>query len=1748
MHRVPYPRSILLLVCMLVLCSVRLQAQGFSEYNWLFGNHQRHITFLKGSEEIAILDTINLNLGLTGAAVATEGRSGELLFFSDGRAIYDVSYQVMDNGGALSGDVVANPGALIIPATGQPNVYFVLYKNTAGDILYSTVNMNQQGNGLPKLPFGAVVERDQLLISGPVGAFTTIQGDDDGPHFIAYQELSSNDLVVVPINPANLPPIGVPVAETLPGPTFLANSISFNRARRALVVAPATANTNVHLFTMDLALGTLVFDSAVVNTGFSDGVGANVYDAELSRSGRMLYVSRGGDDVSSGNVFQVDLDSGTSVQSALPVTVARSYGLKLGPDGNIYHLFQSSSGGPYLMGRITQADSTLDLVGYDTVDIGIADWRAEQFPEISGEHEDAFAISFTTADTCTGGTTKFFADVDPTATSYMWEFDTTGDLVSTAISPVVEFPNAGVFRVRLTVDIPGMGSQTTTRDVTIVENEGSVTLGADTTICPGETLVLMAEGNEIVPGSHGWSVLDSTTNLPFKTESISVREAGDYWVRVDFTNGCVGVATVNVSIFDEQERTSNFWEFGENVKIDFNEDPPIVSSNNIMDAPEGVAVLSDGNGHELLYTDGNQVYTRNDQVMAPGLPIGGNLNATQSSIIVPFGSATDADVMYYVFTTDEIDSCTFELAYSVVDLRGDGALGEVLVQATDRVIFTNATERLTLVDFNGTPTVVTHEYGTNSFVGFPVTADGVQGPIYLSGGSVHSRANPDEGEGYLKFNAAADKMAVALKTSAANTVEVFDVDQEAGSLNNLLQIVLPDPPSLHTVYGLEFSTGGSKLFISSLGTPNSVIYEVRVDSNDQDFAQSSLRRVNQLPDGANQRFGAIQTAPTGQILVAVDGATALGVIQPAEDTLRSAFALNAFSLATSDGSTVRSRLGLPNFAQSSLPPENEPIMSTEDGCLGNVLSFSGAAISQLDTLTWFFGDGNTAIGDTVSHQYAEAGTYFVTLQLTNRCGLDTVLTDSVHVFNEIPEPTIPNSISLCEDPIVLDAADGIAEPDWMYFWSTGESTQTISISDFTGTAMLVSVVITDSVGCTSTDSTLVVDGRPVFDLGPDLTVCQGDEVPDLNANNNGATFVWTLNGANTGNTSRLQTVNTSAADTLVYTLTVNDTITGCSDADTVTIIVNPRPVFTTNTTETTGCGLFNGSAEAVITSPVAFTVAWSGPGGFTSSLANTGNVLAAGAYSVTVTDAVNGCATTEGVSVSDGGDDFDIVDVIPGDSCVNSTVQVVVNDSIPNGSNVDYLVQSLNTGISFSGSERIINSRFTIDGLSPGDFFIQVINSSGCVKDSTFTINQLAQAPITTPSFLDACGGSTQVSVDVSGVANPQILWTAFNGGSFPISEDITQATVTVDAAGLYLVTVNDTGAGLCPTTDSVTVNLNPFPGVSINTEGANCEGQKTLNITTAPEGNYSTVWTRDGAQVGIGPSLVVTESGRYDVRATLQTTGCEATDFAAVVVSNPLEIQATGTAACDDGNPITITAFATGGDSLLYTWRGPGQISGTYNVPTLDVMEPGTYEVIVRRNLTPSDGCSATDQIVIERIPFDTLRATPEAVVCPPDPDPSINSTELIATGNFIAFNWTLPNNSKVSGATLITSAGGMYQVVAQDAFGCRDTAVSQVREFCEVFVRGPTAFRPGSRVGPNGSYSVVYRNIEEGSFNAFIYNRWGDLIRQFNTPDFEWDGTAANGQPAPPGTYAVVFRYRNQFSEKMEVFEEHSRVTLIR
>ena len=119
-----------------------------------------------------------------------------------------------------------------------------------------------------------------------------------------------------------------------------------------------------------------------------------------------------------------------------------------------------------------------------------------------------------------------------------------------------------------------------------------------------------------------------------------------------------------------------------------------------------------------------------------------------------------------------------------------------------------------------------------------------------------------------------------------------------------------------------------------------------------------------------------------------------------------------------------------------------------------------------------------------------------------------------------------------------------------YLWSTGETTQSITVSPNSTTTYSVIVLLND---CEDTDSVIVTVNlsEVTANAGGDVSICKGDSIT-LTASG-GTDYLW-----NTGETTQSILVNPNA--TTNYTVLVSNDIS--SDTDDVIVQVNPVPEVT----------------------------------------------------------------------------------------------------------------------------------------------------------------------------------------------------------------------------------------------------------------------------------------------------------------------------------------------------------------------------------------------------------------------------------------------------------------------------------------------------------------------------------------------------------------------------------------------------------
>ncbi len=1731
--------------------------QNLAQHNWYFGSTSDGIRFNRGTNLPQQVTNQAIPFGAGGSAVATDPATSNLLFYSDGLRVYDSHHLLMLNGSGLLGNSSANQPVIISPVPGQPNKYFLFANNanfaTGGTITRSVVDMALFGNAVfPAPPQGNV---EVLNKNAPIGGLTNrSEGMIMVPHangtdywLITHQNGSAVFSATL-INAASYTSGAFVTTSTPPlGPTPIPVSVSnfsYNHKLRKLAVAVQTPGDDALILNFDPTLGVISFDRYILNTGIVTATTQSMYDIQWDiKGGQYLYVSRIGETGVAADVLQYDfLNPNFTLTSVLPAPVFRSYGLQLAPDSAIYHLYQSASGGPFLIEKFSKTDTIASQVIKTLQPFGTTNFSGTQFPSFLPQANVNLTVSFTSAGTCQNNPVSFFPNVTPNADSLRWNFGDTN--TSGAWSPVHTYAQAQTFNVQLTAFYQGQ-RRTVTQPVTINAFTLELQLVQDTTACKCQlpvnqkpkdctldnfSVTAKTTGGTGTP-QFSWSD-GKTMNARFFPDS-----AGYYYVvATDGTTGCSTYAGVNVKEYGLSDQRSNIWYFGNKAGIDFNVSPPKALNTSAMDAPAGCAIVCDRNGKAIFYTDGSNVYDKTNTLIDTG--IGGDKTSSQSSLIVP---VPGDETLYYIFTTQEITGTSLnELRYSIFDLKQNGGNGALTQK--NILLFSKSTERITA---NGR-WLVAHEYGNSTFRTYPISNQGIGAAVYSDIGSPHSFTSKENGQGYMKLGVR-NNLAVPLSTpGTSNMIELFQLNDSTGIISNFRRVDMNQ--SAGQVYGVEFSPGGRKLFATIKGSPSpSALYEYYLDSLDVQIPVL-------VPPSPIQRpieMGALQIAPDGQIYMAINNATQLGSFQPNENKISTPTSFN-FS-APPPLSPGTSKLGLPNFIQQQGNGFGGPGFSFTGICSGDTTRFNGTPTDAIDTFFWTFGDGATSTELSPNHLYTLPNpllpnTYTVTFQINNRCliaeGKPPIEITKQITINPAPaRPTLAPASALCNGPITLDANSGNLISIVGYLWNSGATTKTIVINN----PARVSVTITDVNGCTATANGLVVNNRPVLDLGPDLTVCEDNTTPNLNAFNSGASFVWTLNGAPNGNTLATQVVDTSLPAVLTYGVTVTDPVTLCTATDSKTYTVKVSPSFTLSGTNPTSCNTATGTVTLNLNSstpaggPYSFFVSGTSfnQQGFDQTAPTTIGPLPgvrAGAVSGIVQDQISGCTISTAIPLSDPAP-YTFNTSIVGTNCDPVTLNVTTAPSVQ--LNRFQITNSATTAL-IEGPTIFSPTRtnFNTSPLPQGTYIIEVRDVGLCTVARSVTVNPVP-APVISISqnclTLSASGGTTY-------------SWTTSVPGSIVGPTNGSSIQITGIAGTVVTYTVSDLTAA-CPGSVSAAITI---PTV-INPDFSQSNGCSNQVVLTAiPVGNFTYRWFKAGVfQPTLGGRLITlgqSEDGAsYAVEVVDAVSGCFVRSAAKPVqVSGPVDAAVTGTQACQDNKDFTLTSITTA-TGISYAWAFNGTTIAGQSTATLSDNREGTYRVTISKAT-----CNATASIQVIKAPIPQGELPDRVIICndPDNKDPKTSQVDL-NPGTFTTYNW-LKNDIIINftNRVLTATSEGIYQVDLTNSFGCSNSDNTEVLNECIPKIVGPNAFRPGNAINSLNKEFFVYSFFITDNFEVAIFNRWGELVFSDTKKDFRWNGGYGNnpGLPAPGGTYSYVIKYQSSFRPEEGIKEQRGGIVLLR
>ncbi|PSJ76097.1 hypothetical protein C7N43_15585 [Sphingobacteriales bacterium UPWRP_1] len=682
--------------------------------------------------------------------------------------------------------------------------------------------------------------------------------------------------------------------------------------------------------------------------------------------------------------------------------------------------------------------------------------------------------------------------------------------------------------------------------------------------------------------------------------------------------------------------------------------------------------------------------------------------------------------------------------------------------------------------------------------------------------------------------------------------------------------------------------------------------------------------------------------------------------------------------------------GTASHTVATIPSPDITITGPSGVCLG----FSATLTAQGDP-TYTYQWSNGANTQTVTLTPPTTTTYTVTA--TNNIGCTRTASITVPV-NFTLDPTIVGPTVICPGATATLNPGSYDE----YEWSNGATTQTISVSPTGPTTY--SVTVSDTNGCTGSGSTSIQLYVPPTVSITDSIGC--GNFAQIAATPNFAAYIW-------NNSATTDTIYPTIAGTYYVTITDGNGCTASSNG--VDIDFQPDPTLAVISTTNATCGNANGSISVSGSGGTApLTYSWSQNAGLNNSTA--GN-LAAGPYSVTVTDD-NGCtATTNSTVTNIAGPTITAMTPTDG-SCGNANGSIAVTAT------------GGTAPVNYTWSQNALLNNPNATGLAANSYSVTVTDANNCTVTQSAVVGNLAGPTLSTGAITDAeCGiANGAASVIVSGGTAP-ITYTWSQNAL------LNSPNATGLLAGSYTVTATD--ANGCQAIQPLAVANQGAPTLTVtnpvNTTCGNANGSITVTASGGT-GALTYAWSHDPAlTVNTATGLA---AGNYFV-TVYDSNNCQAVQSIILTNAAGPTLQVTGVTPdfCNSGvGSVTVTANG-GTGALTYAWSH----NASLNSPNATGLDANTYTVTV----TDTNGCSATISAPVAATPNPTLSVTAEN---PASCGQANGSGAVSATDGTAPYTYAWEQDPLLNVNAASNLATGSYDVTVTDTNGCTATTTVNI------------------------------------------------------------------------------------------------------
>ncbi len=756
-------------------------------------------------------------------------------------------------------------------------------------------------------------------------------------------------------------------------------------------------------------------------------------------------------------------------------------------------------------------------------------------------------------------------------------------------------------------------------------------------------------------------------------------------------------------------------------------------------------------------------------------------------------------------------------------------------------------------------------------------------------------------------------------------------------------------------------------------------------------------------------------------------------------------------------------------------------------------------------------------------------TYTVTLNGPGCILMDDVtvmvLTDPAPMFD-----VVADTVLLCAGEST-DLGLGSNPGTYTYTWTSNPAGYSSNAANpsVTPTESTTYYVAVNSAFCpvTSLDSVYVdVSALPIIDVANDTLVCQGEMVSLGNTIiEPGVTYEWSPDTDLDSGT--IANPIATVSGTATYTLTA--TIGGCVETASITITSTVIEVAIQNVDSLLICKGEEVNLTAT-SAPFGTAVTWTPADG--SINPSTGlNVIASPEIATTYYASVNvpGCSQFDSIYI-----DVDSIPtnmaIMPSDTSVCMGALVVLQSSTYEPSDFPDIVHQWSPNIGFQSPDSLYNIVIQAEETTT---YIRTTSNGICTQMDTavITIEPTAEIFISPSDTLICQGESIQFLATSDDITDFE--WTPDDGSLSCV--DCPDPVASPSGAGTFTYTVEGEFEG-CPASATASIEVLALPSLALTGETMFCSDTAPIELNSASADPNSTyTWSSnptdpnldvDAANPSVSPMATTTYSVTItSICDTIQgQVSIEVPEVATVTVDEDMVI-------CEDEIPFTISASSTENDDY-FTWS-TGETG-----PSIEVSETGDYIV------TYDDTCN--DPPIVNTISITVLEG-PNLSIIPIEPDTfaegeMVDLTVVLTPPDANAiYEWSTGQTTATITTTITEVNPAVFSVTVTNSDGCTNTlSTSYVVEPAMHDI--PNTFTPNNDGISDYFNIVLVGELEIAEFK--IFDRWGEIVYDNETPLTGWDGRKDDKEmPSDVYLYYYIIK-RASGNEEIEKGD----VTLIR